>query len=65
MNNNEQLLNEVFEISGIIKVEVSVISRAEGRGKCYQPSRRPRLITLTDSTMSMSAFEVQDNKKVN
>ena len=33
----EQLLDEVFVISGIIKVEV----------KCNQPSRRPRLITLT------------------
>ena len=28
----KQLLDEVFVISGIIKVEVSVISRAEGRG---------------------------------
>ena len=35
----EQLLDEVFVISGIIKVEV----------KCYQPSRRPRLITLTET----------------
>ena len=33
----KKLLNEVFVISGIIKVEV----------KCNQPSRRPRLITLT------------------
>ena len=33
----KKLLNEVFVISGIIKVEV----------KCTQPSRRPRLITLT------------------
>ena len=29
---NKQLLDEVFLISGIIKVEVSVISRTEGRG---------------------------------
>ena len=29
---NEQLLDEVFVISGIIKFDVSVISRAEGRG---------------------------------
>ncbi len=36
--NNKQLLDEVFVISGIIKVEVSVISR----------SRRLRLITLTE-----------------
>ena len=28
----KQLLDEVFVISGIIKVEVSVVSRAEGRG---------------------------------
>ena len=35
----EQLLDEVFVISGIIKVEVSVISR----------SRRLRLITLTET----------------
>ena len=27
---NKQLLDELFVISGIIKVEVSVISRAEG-----------------------------------
>ena len=33
----KKLLNEVFVISGIIKAEV----------KCNQPSRRPRLITLT------------------
>ena len=37
--NNKQLLDEVFVISGIITVEVSVISR----------SRRLRLITLTDT----------------
>ena len=35
----KQLLDEVFVISGIIKVEVSVISR----------SRRLRLITLTET----------------
>ena len=38
-NNYNQLLDEVFVISGIIKVEVSVISR----------SRRLRLITLTET----------------
>ena len=32
LENNKQLLDEVFVISGIIKVEVGVISRAEGRG---------------------------------
>ena len=36
---NKQLLDEVFVISGIIKVEVSVISR----------SRRLTLITLTET----------------
>ena len=30
--NIKQLLDEVFVISGITEVEVSVISRAEGRG---------------------------------
>ena len=39
---NKQLLDEVFVISGIIKVEVSVISR------------RLRLITLTDITKTES-----------
>ena len=29
---SKQLLDEVFVISGIIEVEVGVISRAEGRG---------------------------------
>ena len=29
---NKQFLDEVFVISGIIKVEVGVISRTEGRG---------------------------------
>ena len=37
--NYKQLLDEVFVISGIIKVGVSVISRR----------RRPRLITLTEN----------------
>ena len=37
--NNKQLLDEVFVISRIIKVEVGVISR----------SRRLRLITLTET----------------
>jgi hypothetical protein len=37
MNNNKQLLDEVFVICGIIKVEVSVISRAEGEAdKAYR-----------------------------
>ena len=37
--NNKQLLDEVFVMSRIIKV----------RGKCYQPSQRLRLVTLTES----------------
>ena len=32
---NKQLLDKVFVMSGIIKVEVSVISRAEGRHKHF------------------------------
>ena len=32
ITNFKQLLDDVLVISGIIKVEVSVISRAEGRG---------------------------------
>ena len=32
MTNCKQLLDEAFVISGIIKIEVSIISRAEGRG---------------------------------
>ena len=39
----EQVLDEVFVISGIIKVEVSVISR----------SRRLRLITLTETLICL------------
>ena len=33
--NNEQLVDEVFVVSGVIKV--SVISRAEGRGLQHLP----------------------------
>ena len=43
---NKQLLDEVFVISGIIKVEVSVISR----------SRRLRLITLTEIICRLRCF---------
>ena len=45
--NNKQLLDEVFVISRIIKVEVSVISR----------SRRLRLITLTRFHLSLPSFK--------
>ena len=41
----KQLLNEAFVIFGTIKVQVS-----------YQPSRRPRLITLTETLISISGF---------
>ena len=47
----KQLLDEVFVISGIIKVEVSVISR----------SRRLRLITLTEITMYNNIIYIMYN----
>ena len=40
ITNYKQLLDEVFVISGIYN---------QDRGKCYQPSRRPRLITPTET----------------
>ena len=46
----KQLLDEVFVISGIIKVEVSVISR----------SRRLRLITLTE----IHCFKANYDKRI-
>ena len=47
----KQLLDEVFVISGIIKVEVSVISR----------SRRLRLITLTESLIIPDITKTESN----
>ena len=47
----KQLLDEVFVISGIIKVEVSVISR----------SRRPRLITLTETLIIPDITKIESN----
>ena len=47
----KQLLNEVFVISGIIKVEVSVISR----------SRRLRLITLTETFIIPDITKTESN----
>ena len=47
----KQLLNEVFVISGIIKVEVSVISR----------SRRLRLITLTETLIIPDITKTESN----
>ena len=47
----KQLLDEVFVISGIIKVEVSVISR----------SRRLRLITLTEALIIPDITKTESN----
>ena len=49
--NNKQLLDEVFVISGRIKVEVSVISR----------SRRLRLITLTSTLIIPDITKTSSN----
>ena len=51
IHNNKQLLDEVFVISGIIKVEVSVISR----------SRRLRLITLTETLIIPDITKTESN----
>ena len=48
---NKQLLDEVFVISGIIKVEVSVISR----------SRRLRLITLAETLIIPDITKTESN----
>ena len=48
---NKQLLDEVFVISGIIKVEVSVIRR----------SRRLRLITLTETLIISDITKTESN----
>ena len=50
-NNNKQLLDEVFVISRIIKVEVRVISR----------SRRLRLITLTETLIILDITKTESN----
>ena len=49
--NNKQLLDEVFVISGIIKVEVSVISL----------SLRLRLITLTETLIIPDITKTESN----
>ena len=49
----KQLLDEVFAISGIIKVEVSVIGR----------SRRLRLITLTETLMNSDITKTESNNR--
>ena len=51
MYNNKQLLDEVFVISGLIKVEVSVTSR----------SRRLRLITLTETLIISDITKTESN----
>ena len=48
---NKKLLDEVFVIPGIIKVEVSVISR----------SRRLRLITLTETLIIPDITKTESN----
>ena len=50
-NDYKQLLDEVFVLSGIIKVEVSVISR----------SRRLRLITLTETLIIPDITKTESN----
>ena len=50
-SNYKQLLDEVFVISGMIKVEVSVISR----------SRRLRLITLTETLIIPDITKTKSN----
>ena len=47
----KQLLDEVFAISGIIKVEVTVISL----------SRRLRLITLTETLIILDIAKTESN----
>jgi len=54
MYNNKQLLDEVFVISGIIKVAVSVISRG----------RRLRLITLTETLIISDITKTESNNCV-
>ena len=51
MYNNKQLLDEVFVISRIIKVELRVISR----------SRRLRLITLTETLIILDITKTESN----
>ena len=51
LKNNKQLLDKVFVISRIIKVEVRVISR----------SRRLRLITLTETLIILDITKTESN----
>ena len=52
MTNYKQLLDEVFVISGIYN---------QDRGKHYQPSRRPRLITLTKTLIILDITKTESN----
>jgi len=49
--NNKQLLDEVFVISRIIKVEVGVISRSRGL----------RLLTLTETLIILDITKTESN----
>ena len=47
----KQLLDEVF----------CDIRNNQGRGKCYQPTRRPRLITLTETLIIYDITKTESN----
>ena len=50
MHDVKQLLDEVFVISGI-----------QGRGKFYHPSRRSRLIALTETLIILDIAKPESN----
>ena len=50
-DNYKPLLDEFFVISGIIKVAV----------ECFQPSRKPRLITLTETLIIQDITKTESN----
>ena len=37
--------------------------RQDRRGKCYQPSRRPRLITLTETLIILDITKTESNNR--
>ena len=37
--------------------------RQDRRGKCYQPSRRPRLITLTETLIIQDVTKTESNNR--
>ena len=68
----KQLLDSVFVISRIIKVEVRVISRSqrlrlitltETRGKSYQPKPKPKALIILDITKTSSNNCLQSKKQ--